>query len=441
MTSPMAIQLEWLPPFHGAEEIRRTSAMIEIRFGAKNATRCEDAWSQSVQQGARVAAYPLALWLASSWWRIRWEPRPSGVRLGSGETAAGAGWRMSHELPAAGYGFLWPLLTFSSDGETIEVNCRSSPDSSEEPVRFLSEFDLFVPAKAFEYETDKFLDLVLRRLDSLGETELHVLWRQVLDERTDPAQSEIRRIEARLGFEPDDAPEPLLEEFLGFASSVGSGAADEIAPVCAGSRPGDALREIQNFASRPGITGKAAIPGGVALPDHDMPPWMRGQKLAQELRQSLGLNDQPVQDASLAELLTMSATHLDRPEAAANAPMGLAIQAESGSELKLLFRKKNRQGRRFEAARFIADYLCAGASDRWLPVTDAATARQKLQRAFAAEFLCPIEALRSYLGDEFNTGAFEDAAEHFGISEIAVRSHLANHHLIPRALVDQPIVA
>ncbi len=64
-------------------------------------------------------------------------------------------------------------------------------------------------------------------------------------------------------------------------------------------------------------------------------------------------------------------------------------------------------------------------------MTDAGTSRQKLQRAFAAEFLCPIDSLRSYLGDEFRQEAFEDAAEHFGISEKAVTSHLANHHLIP----------
>ena len=69
MSSAMAIGLEWLPPFEGMEEVRRTSATIQIRFGSENATRFEDAWSQSVQHGARVSAYPLALWLASSWWR------------------------------------------------------------------------------------------------------------------------------------------------------------------------------------------------------------------------------------------------------------------------------------------------------------------------------------------------------------------------------------
>jgi hypothetical protein len=115
--------------------------------------------------------------------------------------------------------------------------------------------------------------------------------------------------------------------------------------------------------------------------------------------------------------------------------MGLAIRTGNDRDLKLLFHKKNRPARRFEAARFIADYLSAASSDRWLPIADSATARQKLQRAFAAEFLCPIDSLRLHLGSEFLPEAFEDAAEHFGISEWAIKSHLANHQLIPRTLV------
>ena len=178
MTSNMAIQLEWLPPFRGTQEVGRTSATIQIHFGSENATRFEDAWSQSVQNGARVSAYPLALWLASSWWRIRWEPLPSWIRLAADGISANVDWRMSHELPAAGFGFIWPQLTLASDGETIRVSCQRSPTVSSEPVRYLSEFEVFVPAPEFERETDNFMNLVLRRLDSLGETELHILWRE-----------------------------------------------------------------------------------------------------------------------------------------------------------------------------------------------------------------------------------------------------------------------
>jgi hypothetical protein len=437
MTSAMAIELEWLPPFAGMEEVGRTSATIQIRFGSENATRFEDAWSQSVQHGARVSAYPLALWLASSWWRIRWEPLPSRIRLVQSEIPADADWRMSHELPAAGFGFIWPQLSFASDGQGILVSCRRSPALSDEPVRYLSEFEVFVPARDFERETDKFMDLVLRRLDNLGETELHVLWREVLSERADPIQSAARRIEARLGYEPDDAPLTLLERLLELASQAGPGAVDEIAPVCAGSNPAGTFDEVINFASQPGVRGRISVPAEAVVEDPRIPPWHRARLLAASVRESLGLGTDPLNDETLAEILQIRPDHLNRPvESSPHAPMGLAVRGTDSEELKLLFRKRNRPARRFEAARFIADHLCGERRDRWLPITDAATVRQKLQRAFAAEFLCPIEPLRKYLGDEFLPEAFEDAAEHFGISEMAVKSHLANHHLIPRTLVE-----
>lgn len=113
---------------------------------------------------------------------------------------------MSHELAAAGYGFVWPRLIFASDGDTLSVQCRAGSPLSEEPVRYLSEFDVRVRAEEFESAVDRFIELVLRRLDSLGETDLHVLWQELLAERADPEQSAGRRTEARLGYDPDEAP-------------------------------------------------------------------------------------------------------------------------------------------------------------------------------------------------------------------------------------------
>lgn len=55
----MQIELDWLPPFQCSAEVGRTSAAIQMRFGAETATRFEDEFSQSIQHAARVSAYPL----------------------------------------------------------------------------------------------------------------------------------------------------------------------------------------------------------------------------------------------------------------------------------------------------------------------------------------------------------------------------------------------
>jgi hypothetical protein len=438
MNSAMKMDVKWTSPFHGSEEIRHTSAQIWIRFGDSNATRLDDDWSKSVHEYALLSAYPMALWLAASWWRLRWEPLPTRMKLGVSGEMADPRWRMSHELPAAGYGFVWPPLTFASDGETIRVECRPSAILTKSPVRYLSDFHISVSSQEFEREVDGFLDLVLRRLDPMGETDLHALWREVREERADSAQAALRRLEARLGFDPDEAPGELLDEMLAFGTQVGNEAADEIAPVCAGSDPAKVFEEVQAFAALPGIVGRIALPIRDSVLNRTDPPWQRGKTLAHAVREACGLGGEKLTDEKLGELIQVpKRTMAEWDDVPLRAPMGLAIRGDE--DLKLLFRKRNRVGRRFEAARFIADQLCSAAVDKWLPLTDAGTSRQKLQRAFAAEFLCPIESLRSYLGDEFRDEAFEDAAEHFGISEKAVTSHLVNNRLIPRTLADEEV--
>ncbi|HCL4400875.1 TPA: hypothetical protein N2D31_006276, partial [Pseudomonas aeruginosa] len=65
--------------------------------------------------------------------------------------------------------------------------------------------------------------------------------------------------------------------------------------------------------------------------------------------------------------------------------------------------------------------------DEWLVSTDIATAKQKRQRAFAAEFLCPINSLADYLNGDYSESSLEDAAEHFNVSDKIVESLLANN--------------
>lgn len=197
------------------------------------------------------------------------------------------------------------------------------------------------------------------------------------------------------------------------------------------------LDEVIQLASSTGISGKIDLSERPLDRDRNLAPWQTAQRLARDLRANLGLGTDGIGNDTLAELIGVHAYDLiGQTTPPTPGPIGLAVRNGSGNELKFLFRRRNEVGRRFEAARFVADFLGADQTDRWLPLTDAATARQKLQRAFAAEFLCPIDSLKSFLGAEFLPEAFEEAAEHFGISERAVTSHLANHHLIPRDFVE-----
>ncbi len=345
---------------------------------------------------------------------------------------------MSHEMPAAGHGYLWPLVKFDSDGEAITLECCPSNPASEEPIRYLTDFEDSIPAPAFEKTIDEFVGLVLARLDALGtkSSQLHGLWAEVLEERSSAGYSGARRLEARLGFEPGEAPESLLEHFGILLLRIGQGAVDELAPVCHGPQHAVVLAQIEEFASLPGIDAHVTVPRQDDAFGSSSTPWEKGWRLAQMTRDFCGLNGQPVSDQQLSELLGIPVKGLLKGAPGdSRPPLGLVIREAKPDHIKLLFRKRNPTALRFEAARFLAEQVLSPDSETWLPTTDSNTARQKTQRAFAAQFLCPINSLREFLDNDFSPESIEAAGDHFGVSELAVKSVLANHHEIPRDLV------
>jgi hypothetical protein len=99
---------------------------------------------------------------------------------------------------------------------------------------------------------------------------------------------------------------------------------------------------------------------------------------------------------------------------------------------KPVLHAKHPIAKRFELARFIGDYILTGHTNgEWLTSTDLSTSRQKYQKAFAAEFLCPIAALREFLQEDYSESAIEDAVDHFQVSQMTVDSLLVNNRLIP----------
>lgn len=431
MNETFSFDVSWLPRSYGPPPIASTAASLTIRIGNQVATRNDDEWSRSVEPSARLALYPLALWLAGSWWRLRWESEPS-------RNLPGSDWRMSHELGAAGHGFLWPNLKFASDSQSIQIVGHPTNPLSEEPIRFLADFVETIPANVFERAIDDFMGLVLARLRALGleNSDLERLWNEVCQERRDSKIALLRRFEAVLGFDPAEAPQHLLDRMLSLLSRAGEQAAEEIAPACAGPDPGGALNAIEGIAALPGIKGNERTADALRTKvlSTTMPPtwrpWEQGRALAHGVRLSQGWNGQPLSDESVASLLGIRTADF-QPAWSDSGPsvLGLGVRG-SGDEVRLHFRKRTRVGRRFEAARFLCDEIMAPKSDHWLPATDSRTSRQKIQRAFAAEFLCPIQSLDDFLSGNYSQERIEDAAEHFGISPLAVTSHLANNNRI-----------
>jgi len=231
-----------------------------------------------------------------------------------------------------------------------------------------------------------------------------------------------------MGYDPDECQEELIMEALDLEKRVGEDALSELIPIYDGrTKP---LTEIEEIADSNGIVG---VPQTV-IPDTsegNAKPWQRAVAAAGALRQAIGNSNNMIDDANLCELLGIRVSDVERWLPIKRCDVALAVPL-SGNQYKFVPRKRHPLTKRFELARFIGDcILNRSETERWLTSTDLSTSRQKYQRAFAAEFLCPITGLREFLQDDFSESAIEDAVEHFQVSETTVKSLLANNQLIP----------
>lgn len=417
---------EWQSAGAGPAELRDTSAFLTVRVGDTVVTKNEDVWSKTIRDSVLVSTYPLALWLAASWWRLNWEPLPKhGVR-------PDADWRMAHEIGAANQGYVWPHVVFASDNEVMQVWSAAPEPTHEQSVRYLGSCSAAMPLDEFRAGVDSFIDAVVRRLAAVGcsGTDLAQLWDLVQADRQDKEASRYRRIEAALGYDPDEGPEALMSQALSLDQEMGSGSLAELAPLYGKFSADQSLSALSELRDRPGLVGTPVVPKlKVSRPKSaSEPPWMRAVCAARALRGKIGVREGKIKNESLLELLGLKAPEDVDIETKGRSGLGIP---QSGGQIKFIPRKRHPVSRRFELSRFIADLVQVQDSSQWLASTDLSTSRQKFQRAFAAEFLCPIDELTKFLDGDYSESGIEDAAAHFDVSERTVESLLANNGVIP----------
>lgn len=88
------------------------------------------------------------------------------------------------------------------------------------------------------------------------------------------------------------------------------------------------------------------------------------------------------------------------------------------------------QAGRLEVARLLGDVLLQAEPEPLHLATVQNTYRQKLHRAFAAELLCPIEALSELLAGDFSDYTIQGAADPFGVSPMTVTVQLPNNRVM-----------
>ena len=437
MTTTFRIETKWLGPEPGKTPDR---SELSIWINGLCATQVEHLLDSEDRLTVRVSALKLAEWLAGNWWRLRWEPAmPARANEG-----AISDWNLSHNMACAGSGYVWPDITFSSDGESILVSSKAAKAGRAEPIQYVNGFTKTVTGTEFENGVDRFVDEVLTLLGNADpiETDLPDLWAEVLDEREKPELTDLRRLEASLGYDPAEAPGDLIESLQEQSVKFGAQAVRELAAYF----KSDVLNNLDTLSQEIDSLGVA-----VAVPDSEAfrqdfrdicrdtwISWERGERAARLARDVWQIRPGPVSDNTLSHLFGKAAlTKQNRGKF----PLSTGIRGECERQLggfRASLRPASRTGRRFALSRLVADYLTTAEEDTLLPITKSKTSRQKFQRAFAREFLCPFAELQENVGH--GTPSHDDIldmAEYFRVSEWVIGYSLVNKGVLDRdTLVD-----
>ena len=364
--------------------LARRSAKWSWRSGGRSLTLLEDRLARTNRPFANLSAYDLAIWLASNWWRLLWEPeRPE------------AEWRMAHSLAAIGGGYVWPDVTLLSDGEQIQVQVKATRGEKWEPIRYLENGNFFLCVGAFEAAVGSFVESVLARLVGcrITGTELSLLWEELSSERLAPEIASVRRLEALMGFDAAAAPDRLIDELLETARHDGSTAVDEVVAGF-GSQAPEILKQLDDKLNEQGTLLDSArvkeLGGHRDEWSHAGLPWERAEAAARIAREIWGLNGQPVQNEQLVRLVGAGPRLL-----IGQVPAGVSMPAArwttpAREAWTVVLKSRWEVGRRFELCRLIADGLVAPEGELLLPATAAKTSRQKFQSAFAQAISLPV---------------------------------------------------
>ena len=421
----LQLSIDWLTTDEKDVLLRDTSGYLTVNVAGTNLTTHFDIWSKKVCESVLVSAYPLASWLVNSWWRLHYEP------LSKPGIKPSHDWRMAHELGAANHGYVWPALLFSPDGEAMNIWAEALVQENQS-VSYLAALRgaKSVALADFSRELDTFISAVIERQTAMGHrsTDLSALWTLLQDERADAETANMRKLEARLGYDAESCPDDLLRRIMHFGQVTGNAAMDELAPVLGREDEAHVLTAIDNLIDLKGIEGKPEIePFGIGPCCPQLAPWHQGVKAAKALRRQMGNIEKPVADGDLYTLLGLTSGAVNGYDVNRRCAVSVARPAGNGA-FEYLPRKRHPDARRFEFARFLGGY-CMGSSESpgWLVSSELTTARQKRQRAFAAEFLCPGESLTGFLAGDLSENAIEDASDYFGVSEQTVTSVLQNN--------------
>lgn len=429
--SDLRFDFEWDDPVDArGDELRATWARLRVVVKNEPVTRVLAEGSRTVREHVSVPLYPLAEWLATHWWVLchEWDT-PGSDR---------PDFRSRHSLVAAREGYSLPPLSFQSQGEVVRLEWESERLPHHQ-VEFLSRGHAYLALGDFQRTVSEFLDTVVARLDELGveSTLLAEEWAAIGN--LDSEEQEYCRSAAALGLDPFATEERLRDRIVEVGEQVPGAVRQEF---FAATDPeqlrdhaqllGRALDELNenriDLASLRGLRSNGFDTANTTV------PWERGYRLARKLRKALEVGDKALNDfEALGQAFRTDPAELER--AVLPSPRGrpffdAVVDVDANGSPAFMVAPQRPEAHRFHFCRALYEFLGGGDVGTSL-VTRAVSDRQRRNRAFAAEFLAPSEALRKAVvrSPVVAEEQVDELASQFGVSPLVIRHQLENHNI------------
>ena len=419
----MKFSVEWLDGGENAAlEERATLCDLRIFVGDENACMFLDDEANEVVHALRVPAVHLAEGIARDWWRI-----------------FGGRDRRQPLLPYR-TGFVLPDLRFRCDGSTFEIE-SSQLHCANPGVRFWQVADEQCSRAAAERELAAFLGDVVDKLagDGIRDCEVALTWGRVCVSREDPDEAAFCEAAGAL----DVDPYSITEKDAHFIEKAGAFFSDEaLIEFLAGGSPSNAgkfrlprstMSWLDSLKTRRPY--ESALPkvlelrdqfGDTALRQAHEPAWAHGYRVAKLLASELDMDGR---DAPTPEALTrrlgnrrFQRTHAEDIEPGLRA----VVEPDAGVHLRDRGRGKfpwATQAETFALTRAIGSLLCLPQTERQVVNNLHYAEQQAVGRAFAAEFLAPMDKIREMAEEGFEE---HEIAHEFKVSPQVV-AHQRNN--------------
>ena len=420
----MRFLANWLDRgLNAAQEERATLCELQIFVDDKNVCYFVDYESNQTVDHLTLPAVHLAEGIASNWWLIF------------------GGRDQEHPIQRYQTGFALPALSFRSDGSTFEVIGRTS--YSQNPhLRFSVRANDTLTRADAELALSRFVYSVVKKIRAEGVTNSEVAecWSRVSNSRRDPEEREFCEAAGALGVDPyliSEVDARFIENTSAFFSR------EPLFELLAGARTEERswslIDCVNHVESRPQEASIIPELGEVSLGFKDTQehglgnsPWAVGYRAARAFRKTIGAAPSArfQSPKHLAKKLGSSKFDTTKLPGGIRA---LVSRIDGTPHIHLHDHQFERsayvaaQSNNFAFARAVGDALIFRDSERSVVNNLRHAERQATGRAFAAEFLAPVEMILDMQDEGLD---IDEIADEFDVSSYVIDDQLHNEQRI-----------